>query len=200
MLNLKKKTDDELRYLTIFIDIICAIIVTRAFGIFVDNFQILKFSYSTNDISRTILFISACTVLIYDWIAYHRLIEKLPYRNDIYSHRFFLDIIIFFLMYLLFIVVLDNSFLYLALIIIWFFIVGIWHTIAWYEFKNDPNLKDIPKRGMIANYRRCGFCLILYFVLQYFRELIHEDVIGIILGSIIIIFCIVRIRTVLKMT
>ena len=103
-------------------------------------------------------------------------------------------------MYILFKGVLDTSVLYLALIIIWFFIVGIWHIIAWYEFKNDPNLKDIPIRGTMANYIRCAFFLILYFVLQYFRELIHEDVTGLILGSIIIIFCIVRIRTVLKMT
>lgn len=193
-----KEAYSKLRYLTTFIDIICAIIATHAFKLFVDNFQILKFSCSINEVSKIILFTSACIVLVYDWVIYHWLIEKLPYRKK-YFPRFFLDLIIFFLMYLLFAVVLKDFFLYFVLIIIWFVIVGVWHTIAWFQFKNDFNLKEIPKKGMISNYKRGIFCLSLYFIFQcILRKSISDDLIGIIIGSVIILLCFERFYTVLK--
>ncbi|MDO9098695.1 MAG: hypothetical protein Q7U60_11325 [Candidatus Methanoperedens sp.] len=120
-----------------FIDIIFAIIVGMGFTFFIDYLKI--FSLTTTNIIVFFLFLTTYFFIISDWIFYHELMDKYPYTKN-YT-RFFIDIIVFFLMFLLtysaFISINTKLLVfYVANVAVWHLSVIAWHISAIKEYQN----------------------------------------------------------------
>jgi len=192
-------------YLERFIDIIFAFILAYVVNKFTTTFQIGTISWEVKDIGRTIIFLSAVTILIYDWVAYHLLIKLLPYRKENYFIRFLLDLGIFFVMYLLFHAVLEDINFYMALITILFVLIFIWHFLAYILIDSSGAIGVKSKQKCATKTGMCnsGVSVVLSAIILLLLYFLPLDVIdsswrNVAVGIAIIVYCMYRYKKVIN--
>lgn len=158
-----------------FIDIIFAMIIGMSFGFFKD--YLVNFSLTLINMMVFGLFVATYFFIISDWIFYHELMNKYPYTKD-YS-RFFIDLVVFFLMFLLtyFAFNARNTkylIFYIVNVALWHFGVATWH---YYAKKEYQYMKKEIDKSIVAHIKRFVYfasVAILYFIADQF--IVNENV------------------------
>ena len=164
------------KYLPGFIDIYFAIILGTAVKIFLKNFEPLSFSLDGEDVGRTLVFISAVFVIVYDWVAYHKLTELIPYSDEHWYARFIVDLLLFSFMFLLVHLVVSDFHKYVLSLAILFYLVAIWHTTAYFQkttllskacANQKQKIESAINGGMIFGYIIGTLFLAIYYAMEF---------------------------------
>ncbi len=167
----KNITDKDLSKIFVdFIDIVFAIIVSMGFTFFIDYLK--NISLTSANIIVFSLFLSTYFFIISDWIFYHELLCKYPYTE--YT-RFFIDILVFFLMFLLTysamaVTTTKSLVIYIANVAVWHLSVIAWHISAKKEKEYKNMKKEIDKSIKAHTIRFVLYTLIgiSYFIVSQF--------------------------------
>lgn len=168
-----------------FIDILFALIVAVGFTFFVDPY-LKNFSLTINALITFFLFVTTYFFIISDWIFYHELMLLYPYKN---YGRFFFDIIMFFLLFLLTYLTFEAKntkfIIYILAVAIWHFTAIFWHYFAQKDY-SDAQLKF--DKSICQHTLRFGtfFGIIIFYLI--FNKLLDDKTIVFPSFAIVVMF------------